>query len=274
MKDIKSKYITKCIFSYLDEYVKLNIVKYNKYIQNIINIDIVNYQTFSGRYIKSKNNEENIFQEFKGNNNELIFEGKYLKGKRNGNGKEYYNGNILIFEGEYLKGKRTGKGKEYYYTGKKWNGKGYTPDGEISYELKEGKGLVKEYDYDENFEFEGEYNNGLREGKGKEYYFLNKLKYEGEYSNGKRNGKGIEYRYDNKTKFIGEFRDGKRWNGEGFNSKNIKIYYLENGKGKVKEYYLDNLELECEYLYGQKNGKFKQYNYYGNISSKVNILLI
>ena len=30
---------------------------------------------------------------------ELIFEGKYINGERNGKGKEYYK-NVLIFEGE------------------------------------------------------------------------------------------------------------------------------------------------------------------------------
>ena len=36
------------------------------------------------------------------NKDELIFEGEYLNGKRNGNGKEYDKYDILIFEGEYL----------------------------------------------------------------------------------------------------------------------------------------------------------------------------
>ena len=33
----------------------------------------------------------------------IIFVGEYIKGKRQGKGKEYHN-NRLIFEGEYLKG--------------------------------------------------------------------------------------------------------------------------------------------------------------------------
>ena len=58
--------------------------------------------------------EEDIFgrkrKEYDDNGN-LIFEGEYINGKRNGNGKEYKNGN-LIFEGEYKNGKRI-NGKEY-----------------------------------------------------------------------------------------------------------------------------------------------------------------
>ena len=42
----------------------------------------------------------------------LLFEGKYLNGKKHGKGKEYYNGK-LIFEGEYSNDKKYGKGKEY-----------------------------------------------------------------------------------------------------------------------------------------------------------------
>ena len=52
-------------------------------------------------------------------NNELIFEGVYLNGERNGKGKEYYYyDGELKFEGEYLNGKRNGKGKEYNKYGK------------------------------------------------------------------------------------------------------------------------------------------------------------
>ena len=42
---------------------------------------------------------------------ELIFEGEYLNGERNGKGKEYNYDGRLIFEGEYLNGKKTGKEK-------------------------------------------------------------------------------------------------------------------------------------------------------------------
>ena len=96
----------------------------------------------------------------------LIFEGEYLNGERNGKGKEYicrdrdlklnifYANFKLIFEGEYLNGKRNGKGKEYN-------------------------------DYNGKLEFEGEYLNGKRNGKGKEYnYYNGKLIFEGEYLNG------------------------------------------------------------------------------------------
>ena len=156
--------------------------------------------------------------------NKIRFEGEYFNNKQwigksfnedgnithilnnniNGKGKEYNYGGIILFEGEYLNGKRNGYGKEYTNEGKllfegeykndlKWNGKGYDSSNNIVYELKEGKGLIKENL--PNFfimVFSGEYLNGKRHGKGKEYNIYNReLEFEGEYLNGKRNGKRI-----------------------------------------------------------------------------------
>jgi len=73
---------------------------------------------------------------------------------------------------------------EYLYD-RKWNGKGYDENGMIIYELINGNGKVKEYDYNGELIYEGEYLNGKRNGKGKEYY-NGKIKYEGEYFNDKR----------------------------------------------------------------------------------------
>ena len=78
--------------------------------------------------------------------------------KKDGKGIEYYDNNIINFEGEYLNGKRNGKGKKYYcdgflefegeyLNGKKWTGKGYNKNSKIEYEIKGGKGHIKEYFY-------------------------------------------------------------------------------------------------------------------------------
>jgi len=48
---------------------------------------------------------------------------------------------------------------------------------------KTGKG--KEYDFDDNLVFEGEYENGLRKN-GVEYYLIGNKKYEWDYKDGKR----------------------------------------------------------------------------------------
>ena len=47
----------------------------------------------------------------------LIYEGKYVEGLRNGLGKEFKRGK-KIYEGEYAYGKREGKGRKYNEFGK------------------------------------------------------------------------------------------------------------------------------------------------------------
>ena len=106
---------------------------------------------FEGEYLNGKkwngkgyDTLKNIIYELKNgkgeiklfnNENKLIYEGGYSNGLANGKGKEYYN-NEVIFEGEFLDGKKwNGIGKDFdyndevifegeYLNGKKWNGKG------------------------------------------------------------------------------------------------------------------------------------------------------
>ena len=86
LKGIKSFYITKGIFSFLEEKQKLNMVIYHKKLQKQLLIDLDYYKEISG---------------------------KYKIGEKNGKGKEY-NNKRLIYEGEFFNGKRHGQGKEYY----------------------------------------------------------------------------------------------------------------------------------------------------------------
>ena len=134
--DIKSAYIIKGIFSYIKLKQKLNLIIYNKQLQNIIGVDIDDYKRASGKRKIIENDGKG--KEYLLNSDTIIFEGEYLNGKRNGKGSEYFSAGNLKFEGEYLNGERSGKGKEYYC--------------------------------DSTLKFEGEYLNGTRNGKGKEYY--------------------------------------------------------------------------------------------------------
>ena len=84
IKTIKSKYIINDIFSYLYENTKLELIKYNKKCQKILEIDI--------NYFKKKS-------------------GKFIIGEKNGKGKEYNEYNKLLFEGEYKNGKGMEKEK-------------------------------------------------------------------------------------------------------------------------------------------------------------------
>ena len=83
----------------------------------------------------------------------LIFEGEYLNGEENGNGKEYNEVNgKLIFNGEYK-------------NGKKWNGK------------------ITKIDNYGNLTFDGYYQNGIINGKVLEWNSEKKLIFDGEYVN-------------------------------------------------------------------------------------------
>ena len=138
INEIKSPYIIKGIFSYLDIKTKLKMVVYNKKYQNFFGFDIKDYKKLSG--IEKVGEKNGKGKEYKLNRNNLIFEGEYLNGKRNGRGYEYNILGKVEFEGEYLNGYRNGRGKEY--------------------------------NYDEKLKYEGEFSNGYKNGKGKEYYIM------------------------------------------------------------------------------------------------------
>ena len=53
---IKSRYILKKIFSNIIQETKLNLVKYNNKIKNILNIDMIDYKYLSGKYFIGKKN--------------------------------------------------------------------------------------------------------------------------------------------------------------------------------------------------------------------------
>ena len=244
LENIKSIYFLKIIFFYVDDMKKLLLVKYNKKLQNKLDLNLYIYRLFSEKYIIYETNEKAKI--YNAVSDQLQFEGEYLNGKKTGKGREYdINGNI-IFEGEFLNGKRNGKGKEYI-------------DRKLIYEGEYLKGLkwnIKEYD-----NITGEFINELKEGKGfiKEYNSYGSLAFEGEYVNGKKNGKGKEYKYDKKI-FEGEYLNGKKWNGKGFDLDNNIVYELKNGKGFLKEYNFNNILIfEGEFLNGEKNGKGTEY---------------
>ena len=94
LENIKSKYLFKKLFSNVEEIIKLKIAKYNKRLQNIVDVDLINYKTFTNKYIIYEENGKGKEYDWYDN---LLFEGDYLNGKRNGKGKEYYDNGILLF---------------------------------------------------------------------------------------------------------------------------------------------------------------------------------
>ena len=91
--------------------------------------------------------------------------------------------------------------------------------------------------------------------------------FEGEYLNGLRNGKGKEYILDGKLEYDGEYLYNKKWNGKEYDKNGKIINVLKNGNGKVKEYnYEGKLMFEGEYLNEKRwNGKGKECNYHGEL---------
>ena len=191
IENIKSIYILKRIVSLLLDIKKLDLIKFNRQLQNKLFVNLEDYTNASYKYKIIENN--GMGKEYY-NNGELLYIGEYSKGKRNGKGKEYDTYGKLIFEGEYLNGKKisgtgydnkgnktlilkNGKGREYYkngrikfigeyYDGRRWKGKLH--DNELNKnEIKYGLGKVKEYNYYGELIFEGEYLNGKKNWKSK-----------------------------------------------------------------------------------------------------------
>ena len=227
------------IFSFFSEKKKLEIIHYNKRIQNNLDVNIKNYQNFKGKYLKY----ETIVKEYKYVDDRLIIEGEYFNEKRNENGKNYYEDDIIKYAGKYLSGKKMiGKGSDY--------------DSNVINELKDYHLYRKEYYYNGKIMFEGEYLNGERNGKGKEYYDDGKVKYDGKYLNGKKwNGKG----FDKKNNLIYKLKDGKGYLKEYDDSKLIYTSFDsildKNGKELAKKMF------EYKKIFFRKKKHIIKYNY-------------
>ena len=70
---------------------------------------------YEGEYLnglKNGNGKEYGYKSKTSKNNLIYkFEGNYLNGEKSGERKEYNGNNKLIFEGEFFQGKKNGKGK-------------------------------------------------------------------------------------------------------------------------------------------------------------------
>ena len=112
INEINSAFFKRIVFSILPTSKLFKIIKYNKNLQNLLNVNIVDFMSFSGRYVIYEKN--GFGKEYNSCNDKLIYEGEYLHGVRNGKGVEYYHRRPeKLFEGEFKNGKRHGKGIEY-----------------------------------------------------------------------------------------------------------------------------------------------------------------
>ena len=200
-------------------------------------------------------------------NGNTIFKGEYQNGRRlNGKVRENYSNGprckhlYTVFEGEYLNGELNGKSKEYFYEYFEMN---LLFEGTYLNGLMDGKG--KQYDHEENKLYEVEYLNGhIWNGILKRYNCNSehcKLIFEGEYLNGLKNGKVKEYDYNDNLLFEGEYLNGVQWNGKGktFDDSGKLIFEGEffNGRRLIgKEYIYDengNLLLNIQYTSKNEN---------------------
>ena len=92
--NIKSLYLINKIFSYTNEKQKLKIIKYNKHLQKNINISIINYKHFQGKYITYREKGEG--EEYLGYDNKQLYVGGFKNGERNGKGIEFYTLKVNI----------------------------------------------------------------------------------------------------------------------------------------------------------------------------------
>ena len=238
---IKSVFFKRFILSIIPSKIELKLIKYSKSFQKLVNLSLVDYINFSGKYIIYDSNEKG--KEYDSFHNNLIYEGGYQNGERNGKGVEYHRRNgEIIFEGEFKHGKRNGKGIEYdrdgniifigdFLNGKKWNGYGNKNNNKKYYEIVNGNGYINESDIDGITFFEGEYENGELNGKGREYYGTH-------------------------LSFFGEYKKGKKWTGIGFDEDNQPIFQLNKGKGD--DIFICDCSgiLEYEYTGKYSNGEF------------------
>ena len=212
---------------FTDKYEKLKEEeeKEDEEIQNIV----ITYEgqlcTFNGELINENPLEGKGLLKL---NSGEILEGTFIEGKLNKYGK-YVDINRTIFEGDFKNGKLEGKAKIIKF---KDNKKIYKIKyfGDIKDFKKEGFGEEECDDYI----YEGNFHNDMKEGNGRmEFKKLGDI-YEGEFKNDKINGYGI-YKWKNKCEYTGYFINGKI-----------------NGKGKYK--WPDGNEYEGIYVNGIREG--------------------
>lgn len=134
---------------------------------------------------------------------EMRYIGDLKDGKMHGQGKLYMN-DKLWYEGDFALGEISGSGT-FYFRGKP------IYKGELTNRVADGKGMF--YRLDGNKFYGGDFVNGVLHGYGITYfdksYGENVVQYEGGYENGLRNGQGKLYSSDNILWYEGGWLNGQ-----------------------------------------------------------------
>ncbi|MBE0662512.1 MAG: toxin-antitoxin system YwqK family antitoxin [Bacteroidales bacterium] len=163
----------------------------------------------------------------------LRAQGTYKNNKKTGEWIYYHENGTLEQKGTYDdEGKPVGEWVWYYDNGNLWREELFING------LQDG--LVTEFDPFGKIISEGEYFEGLEEGKW--IYNFENHKIEGSYSSGRRNGVWKHYYSNGQLSFEGQFIDD--------NPNGKHIYYWEDGNKKDEE----------EYIMGRKEGDWIRYN--------------
>ena len=227
-------------------------------------------------------------------NNKMLYNGGFLKGKYNKFGKLYDKDENLIYEGEFFEGIYHGEGnlliKDNIYMNEFYENLGSR---KIYIKSKFSKGVIE----DDNASitqktklgvylyFEGSIKNNLYNGFGKIYYKNKNIFFQGNFKNGKIEGKGAKYYENGAKKIEGIFKninsctgiyynpEGKKiFNGEiindiPYNCNNIIIYHDNTNKkyeGNIKLGKYEDFGIVYDYFINNKilyEGKFKNNNF-------------
>ena len=178
-----------------------------------------------------------------------VFEGEFKDGVTNGHGTFISSNGVILFDGIYINGQRSeglmtlSDGSKYtgIYLNGKPNGLGKltSANGDLLFEGEfslgnrlNGKGKeIGESQDGITYEYEGEYKNGLYNGKGT-MKWSNGHKYEGEWKDGERTGHGA-YTWPEKRKGYGYKYEGGFLNGD---YHGIGIWYFVGGSSEKIKY--------------------------------------
>lgn len=208
---------------------------------------------FLGRLVEGKMEGEGKLYNEAG---ELVYEGGFLDGLYEGEGKYYYMGQIPVYEGSFQKGLYEGDGTLYYVSGQV-RYKGEFIEGEY-----EGSGTL--YFIEGMPSYEGEFLKGEKSGSGKEYDQNGDLIYDGGFFKNLYEGEGTKYR-NGKIICQGSFHLGNLTTGETViydNQGNLRYQgSIRNGlyDGEGKLYWNGILIYEGGFLEGKYHGSGKAY---------------
>lgn len=171
-------------------------------------------------------------------NRNAKYKGKFKKGLLDGHGTHYSKDGYFLYSGDYVQNQKTGIGICYSIVSKDdklKSIKSYV--GELKEGLYNGEGEL--YNYDEKLIYKGGFLAGTCHTEGQIYNKSGDVVYEGEFAFGKKNGKGTEYYNENKiVAYDGYFKNGG-YHGEGkLYNKNSELKFegnFINGKPEVNQ---------------------------------------